>query len=139
MKDSLKYKLFVTFILVFITLLSLSFGFFVGSSRTDGNVAYWIFKSIAILYLVYLIILVWFKNSRVWKMLPISVIGFIMQLIPILLRIGWTGENPKVPVAFIYISAILMFILIAMSILLSISANKFSKDEDRAKPSSNSL
>ena len=139
MKDSLKYKLFVTFGLLFITLLSLSFGFFVGSSRTDGNVAYWIFKSIAILYLVVIMILLWLKNNKVGRLLPLSLIGLVIQLIPVLLRIGWTGETPKVPVALIYIAAILMFILICISILLSISSNKFSKDEDRAKPSSNSL
>ena len=139
MKDSLKYKLFVTFGLLFITLLSLSFGFFVGSSRTDGNVAYWIFKSIAILYLVVIIVLVWLKNNKVGKLLPLSLIGFVIQLIPILLRVGWTGETPKVPVALIYIAAIVMFILVSFSMLLSISSNKFSKDEDRAKPSSNSL
>ena len=139
MKDSFKYKLFVTFGLLFITLLSLSFGFFVGSSRTDGNVAYWIFKAIAILYLVVIIALIWFKNNKVGKLMPLSVIGIIIQLIPILLRIGWTGDNPKVPVALIYIAAIVMFILVSFSILLSISSNKFSKDEDRAKPSSNSF
>ena len=63
MKDSLKYKLFVTFCLMFVALLSLSFGFFVGASRTNGNIAYWVFKSIAIIYLVVLLILVWTRNS----------------------------------------------------------------------------
>ena len=138
MKDSLKYKLFVTFCLMFVALLSLSFGFFVGASRTNGNIAYWVFKSIAIIYLVVLLILVWTRNS-ISNILALSVGGIIIQLVPLLLRIGYIGEQPAVPVLVIYIAAILMFVILVSSILFSISSNKFKHDEDRAKPSSNSL
>ena len=75
-------------------------------------------------------------------MLPISVIGFIMQLIPILLRIGWTGENPKVPVAFIYISAIIYNFNIDGTLLNALhneNGNLFSMNELRGfKLSANS-
>ncbi len=137
MKKSIQYKVLSTIILLFIALLSLSFGFFVAKNRTDGNVAYWIFKIIAVSWLVIECITLWLPSSNFGKLFPITFVGVFAQGIPALMRIGWTGENPRVPIALIYVCSILMFIFIVFSLLFSISNKSFKKAENRAKPSSN--
>ncbi len=138
MKDTTKYKLFSTLILAFIAIISLTMGFFVGSSRTSNNIAYWIFKSIAIVWIVVEIILLWTLKRGIGSHLILAILGFLIQFVPILLRIGFTSENEyHVPVGIIYFAAILDFIFLCIGIFFTISANTFKKSEDKAKLSSN--
>lgn len=136
-KNEMKYKILVTMVFLFIIILSLSFGFFVAKDRTNGNVAYWVFKIIAILLLVIQGTIVWVKNASFSKIFPNSIVALIAQFLPILMRIGWYGEDKNVPVGLIYFNAIILFIMIALSILYSISHSQFKQQEDKAKHSSN--
>ncbi len=137
MKKSLQYRIISMIIIIFIALISLSFGFFVARSRTEGNVAYWVFKCIAVLWLVVEGITLWLPSANFGKLFPITIVAVLSQGIPALMRIGWTGDTPKVPVALIYVCAIVMFVFLITSVLFSLSNKTFKADEDRAKPSSN--
>ena len=48
MKDSSKYKILAFACINFLALISLSTGFLLGPARTEGNVAFWIFKGISV-------------------------------------------------------------------------------------------
>ena len=138
MKTSKQYKLLVTFILVFVAAISLSIGFLVGTNKTSGNVAYWIFKIITILWLVIECVALWLPKVNIGNQLVVGCLGFIAQLVPIFLRIGYSAnDKTSTPIAWIYISAILLFILIAIALFLSISGRQFKEAENRAKNSSN--
>lgn len=138
MKTSKQYKFLVTFILVFVAAISLSIGFLVGTDKTNGNVAYWIFKTITILWLVVECVTLWLPKVNVGNQLLVGCLGFISQLVPMFLRIGYSvKDNTSTPIAWIYVSAILLFILIAISLFLSISGRQFKEAENRAKKSSN--
>ena len=137
MKDSLKYKFLAFVCILFVAGLSLSTGFLLGANRTEGNTAFWVFKIIAVAYLVVLAGMVFFKNSTFSKLAPVAEAGLILQVVPILCRIGWTGEEPKVPILIIYLCAIVTFVIIAVAAFLLIANKKFKQDEDRAIPSSN--
>lgn len=137
MKDTTKYKLLATFILLFIAIISLSMGFFVASSRTSGNIAYWVFKVIAIAWLVVEVVLLWTVNKSFGNNMVTGIFGFLVQFIPILLRIGWCEEKGfKVPTWAIYVAAILVFIFLVLTVFFAISSIAFKKAEDKAKPSS---
>lgn len=136
MKTSVKYKLLATFIIVFIMGLSLSFGF-VFPKTTDGNVGYWVFKAITLAFLAVVLVGAWVSKGGFSKIFPLSIIAVLTQVLPAFIRIGFTKENPAVTIPAIYICAFVLFIMIAVGVLLSISHNKFKYDEDRAKNSSN--
>lgn len=138
MKVSVKYKLFGTFMILFVMAISFLFGFLVAPSRTNGNMIYWFFKAICLIWLALMILLLWLRKSSFSKFVPIVLIAISAQLIPSLSRIGFKGENPMVPSYMILISVIIIFILSSISILLLIAHEKYQKDENRAIPSSNS-
>lgn len=136
MKDTIKYKLLSSFIMFFALLVSLSFSLFVGKQATDGNIAYWVFKIIALVWIVAIIIGIWLQDANFSKLLPLAIISIIVQGIPAFLRIGWAKEH-KVIIGLVYLFAIVMFILMIFSLLFGISNKRFKKAEDKAKPSSN--
>jgi len=137
MKDSSKYKILAFACINFLALISLSTGFLLGPARTEGNAAFWIFKGISVAYLVVVSVLVLLKNSNFSKMAPIVEAGLLLQVIPTLCRIGWTGEEPKVPVLILYLCAIATFVIIVLAIFFGISHKAFKEAEDKAIPSSN--
>ena len=137
MKTSVKYKLFGTFMILFVMLISLLFGFFVAPSRTNGNVVYWAFKTATLLWLASMIVLLWLRKTNFSKFIPPVVIAMLAQLIPSLARIGYVGENPAVDIVVIIIGLIVMFLMLSFSIIMLIAHEKFKNDEDRAIPSSN--
>lgn len=136
MKDTIKYKLLSSFIMFFALLVSLSFPFFVGTKSVDGNVTYWVFKVIALVWILAIIVGIWLQNANFSKLFPLAIISIIVQGIPAFLRIGWANEH-KVMVGLVYLFAIVMFILMIFSLLFAISNKRFKKAEDKAKPSSN--
>ena len=136
MKTSIKYKLLVTFVLVFIMGLSLSFGF-VFNKTTNGNVGYWVFKGITLAFLAVVLIGAWVSKGGFSKIFPLSIIAVLSQILPVFIRIGYTSENPAATIPAIYICSIVLFVMIAFATLMSISHNKFKADEDRAQDSSN--
>ena len=137
MSDSSKYKILVFVCINFLALLSLSTGFLLGPARTDGNIAFWVFKGIAVAFLVVTSVLTLLKSSTFSKMSPVVESAVLLQVVPTLCRIGWTGDEPKVPVLILYLCAILTFVAIVVAIFFLISHKTFKEAEDRAIPSSN--
>ena len=137
MKTSVKYKLFGTFMILFVMFISMLFAFLVAPGRTMGNIVYWSFKTVGLIWLVSMIVLLWLRKTNFSKFVPPVIMAIIAQLIPSLARIGYTGETPLVPGIVIIIGIIAMFLLASFSILMLIAHDKFKKDEDRAIPSSN--
>ena len=138
MSDSSKYKILVFVCINFLALLSLSTGFLLGPARTEGNVVFWVFKGITVAFLVFTGVLALLKSSTFSKMSPIVESALLAQLIPTLCRIGWTGEEPEVPILVLYLCAILTFVAIVVAVFFAISHKAFKEAEDKAIPSSNS-
>lgn len=137
MKTSVKYKLFGTFMILFVMLISMLFAFLVAPGRTMGNVVYWSFKAVGLIWLALMIVLLWLRKTNFSKFVPPVIMAIIAQIIPSFARIGYTGETPVVPGIVIIIGIIAMFLLASFSILMLIAHDKFKEDEDRAIPSSN--
>lgn len=135
MKESMKYRLLGSFVLLFFAGLFLSFGFVVGRASTEGNVAFWVFKGIAVGFLAILAIAMLVTKGGFSIYFPLAIAGFASQIFPIFLRIGWKA-NHKVSIAALYICGVLLFLLIATSLLYTFAHQRFAKDENSAKKSS---
>ena len=138
MKTSVKYKMFGTFMVLFVMLISILFAFLVAPARTTGNVVYWVFKGICLAWLAAMIVLLWLRKTNFSKFVPPVLMAIVAQIVPSFSRIGFKGETPAVPGMVIIISSLVLFILFSVMMLMLISYDKFKKDEDRAIPSSNS-
>ncbi|MCI5744931.1 MAG: hypothetical protein MR270_01455 [Erysipelotrichaceae bacterium] len=138
-REKVSYKILSTVILLFIVALSLVFGFFIATSRTEGNVAYWVFKAIVVAWLVFDIIFLWCPKTTFSKLFPNVIFATISQAIPAFMRIGWTGEDKLVPPTLIIVFAIILMMIIAFSSLMSISHGRFKRAEDRVPTSSNKI
>ena len=71
------------------------------------------------------------------RFFPLSISSLSAQILPVFLRIGWKA-NHKASLAAIYICAIVLFLLIVVNLLYTFAHQRFSKDVNAAKTSSNS-
>ena len=135
MKDGMKYRFLACVVFVFFAAISLSFGFLIGKASTEGNVAYWVFKGICVGWLVILAIGVLLSKGGFSRYFPLALSGLVAQIFPLFLRIGWK-VNHQPSIAAIYICAILLFLLVVINLFYAFAHQRFTKDENRAKPSS---
>lgn len=133
--DKIKLSVLVIFTFLVAALISLSFGFFVGKSTTQGNVVYWIFKGIMVGWIALEAVLLAI-SGHVRKHLPIMVTGLALQGIPALMRIGFVRLG-RPYIGIIIVCSIILLIFISASVLFGIGSDISKRAEDRAKPSSN--
>jgi len=134
---SLRYKLVSSFFLIFVLTISTMFAFLIAPKAVDGNVAYWIFKGLALASIVGELVFLFTKNASFHKYFPVSIALILYQGVPALMRIGYVKDKTAVPVGFIFLGVILTFMILGVVMLYALSSDQFKEAEQKAKHSSN--